>query len=146
MLIFSLIGQPLTYHDIEDIDPEYYRNLTWILENDVTGLDLNFRYSIDDKIYSYPFSNSYEAEEFGVIIIRDLIPDGRNIVVTEENKRDYVQRICYAKMANDIKEQIEAFLQGFHEIIPPHLIQIFDNKELELMISGLPDIDSTLTL
>jgi len=46
-------------------------------------------------------------------------------------------------MANDIKEQIEAFLQGFHEVIPPHLIQIFDNKELELMISGLPDIDST---
>jgi len=121
-----LLGQPLTYHDIEDIDPEYYRNLTWILENDVTGLDLTF---------------SYEAEEFGVVIIRDLIPDGRNTVVTEENKRDYVQKICYAKMANDIKEQIEAFLQGFHEIIPPHLIQIFDNKELELMISGLPDID-----
>ena len=45
-------------------------------------------------------------------------------------------------MAKDIQEQIEAFLEGFHEIIPANLISIFDSRELELMISGLPDIDS----
>lgn len=30
---------------------------------------------------------------------------------------------------------------GFHEIIPKDLVAIFDEKELELLISGLPDID-----
>mmetsp|Transcript_7014 Transcript_7014/g.6239 ORF Transcript_7014/g.6239 Transcript_7014/m.6239 type:complete len:108 (+) Transcript_7014:4162-4485(+) len=44
-------------------------------------------------------------------------------------------------MAQDIKDQIEAFLEGFHELIPQKLVQIFDDRELELMISGLPDID-----
>jgi E3 ubiquitin-protein ligase HUWE1 len=30
---------------------------------------------------------------------------------------------------------------GFHEIIPAELIAIFNEQELELLISGLPDID-----
>lgn len=45
-------------------------------------------------------------------------------------------------MAQDIKEQIQHFLQGLNELIPMHLISVFDAMELELMISGLPDIDS----
>ena len=49
-------------------------------------------------------------------------------------------------MAQDIKDQIEAFLEGFHELIPQKLVQIFDDRELELMISGLPDIDSKFLL
>lgn len=37
--------------------------------------------------------------------------------------------------------QIDAFLEGFHDLVPPELISIFDANELELLISGLPDID-----
>ena len=37
--------------------------------------------------------------------------------------------------------QIDYFLEGFHELIPPELICIFDAQELELLISGLPDVD-----
>ena len=32
-------------------------------------------------------------------------------------------------------------IPGFHEIIPEELIAIFNEQELELLISGLPDID-----
>ena len=49
-------------------------------------------------------------------------------------------------MAKDIQEQIEAFLEGFHEIIPANVISVFDSRELELMISGLPDIDSKIII
>jgi E3 ubiquitin-protein ligase HUWE1 len=30
---------------------------------------------------------------------------------------------------------------GFHDIIPSELVSIFTEQELELLISGLPDID-----
>jgi len=50
-------------------------NLKWMIENDITGLDITF---------------SYDDEEFGVIVVRDLIENGRNISVTEENKMSYV--------------------------------------------------------
>jgi len=44
-------------------------------------------------------------------------------------------------MTTSIKSQIKAFLEGFHEMVRPELIAIFTAKELELLISGLPDID-----
>lgn len=37
--------------------------------------------------------------------------------------------------------QLEAFLDGFYDIIPRRLISIFNEQELELLISGLPTID-----
>ena len=75
-----------------------------------------------------------------------MIENGRNIPVTNENKKEYVDKICYAKMAENIKEQIQHFLQGFNELIPTSLITVFDSMELELMISGLPDIDSNINI
>ena len=38
--------------------------------------------------------------------------------------------------------QIEAFLKGFHELVPRDLISIFSCQELELLITGLPEFDS----
>jgi len=32
-------------------------------------------------------------------------------------------------------------VKGFHDIIPAELVAIFDEQELELLISGLPEID-----
>ncbi|KAF3519801.1 hypothetical protein DY000_02059717 [Brassica cretica] len=42
---------------------------------------------------------------------------------------------------NAIRPQINAFLEGFNELIPRELVSIFNDKELELLISGLPEID-----
>ena len=45
------------------------------------------------------------------------------------------------RLTTAIRPQINAFLEGFSELIPRELISIFHDKELELLISGLPDID-----
>lgn len=68
-------------------------------------------------------------------------PNGRNIPVTEENKHEYVKLVSEQRLTLAIKDQIKAFLGGFHEIIPAQLVSIFNEQELELLISGLPDID-----
>lgn len=117
---------PIHYTDIEDVDPDYYKNLVWMLNNPVEALDLTF---------------SYETEDFGQIIVKDLIPNGREIGVTDQNKLEYVNKICYAKMATEIKEQTEAFLEGLEMLVPREMLTMFDPRELELMISGLPEID-----
>lgn len=41
--------------------------------------------------------------------------------------------VCYYR--------INAFLEGFYDIIPKRLISIFNEQELELLISGLPNVD-----
>ena len=44
-------------------------------------------------------------------------------------------------MTGGIRRQIGAFLEGFREIVTPELISIFNENELELLISGMPNID-----
>lgn len=72
---------------------------------------------------------------------RDIIPNGRNVPVSEENKREYVKLVCQMKMTGAIRKQLNAFLEGFYDIIPKKLVSIFNEQELELLISGLPTVD-----
>lgn len=68
-------------------------------------------------------------------------PNGRNINVTEANKKEYVRAVAEMKLTAAIKEQIEAFRSGFYEVIPQEDIAIFEEQELEMVISGLPEVD-----
>lgn len=40
-----------------------------------------------------------------------------------------------------VEEQFQAFITGFHELIPADLVNVFDERELELLIGGIADID-----
>jgi E3 ubiquitin-protein ligase HUWE1 len=61
--------------------------------------------------------------------------------VTQDNKREFAQLSVQYRLYASIKEQIENLLAGFYEIIPQDLVAIFNEQELELLISGTPDID-----
>ncbi|XP_042508612.1 E3 ubiquitin-protein ligase UPL2-like [Macadamia integrifolia] len=129
-----ILGVKVTYHDIEAIDPGYFKNLKWMLENDISDvLDLTFSIDADEEKLIL-----YERAE---VTDYELIPGGRNIRVTEENKHEYVGLVAEHRLTTAIRPQINAFLEGFSELIPRDLISIFNDKELELLISGLPDID-----
>ena len=68
-----------------------------------------------------------------------MIPNGRNIDLKNENKEYYVERKAYYTLYLSVQKQIDAFIEWFYEIIPRDLISIFTYKELELLISGMPD-------
>uniref|UniRef100_A0A803LK72 HECT-type E3 ubiquitin transferase n=1 Tax=Chenopodium quinoa TaxID=63459 RepID=A0A803LK72_CHEQI len=129
-----ILGVKVTYHDIEAIDPDYCKNLKWMLEHDISDvLDLTFSIDADEeKLILYERTQVTDYE---------LIPGGRNIKVTEENKHQYVDLVAEHRLTTAIRPQINAFLDGFTELIARDLISIFNDKELELLISGLPDID-----
>lgn len=66
----------------------------------------------------YDLTFSTEIQEFGVTEVRDLIADGRNVIVTDDNKTDYIKLVCQMKMTGAIRKQLAAFLEGFYDIIP----------------------------
>lgn len=113
---------------MESEDYAFYQGLVFLMEHDVKDLGYDLTFSI-------------EIQEFGKTEIRDLKPNGRNITVTEEHKKEYIKLVCVEKMTGAIRKQLNAFLEGFYDIIPKHLISIFNEQELELLISGLPTID-----
>ncbi|KAI0983462.1 hypothetical protein GJ496_002586 [Pomphorhynchus laevis] len=121
-----ILGVPVDHTDMEAVDNHFYKNLKYIMDNDVDHLDLTF---------------CTDIVEFGETKTIDLIENGRNILVTNNNKLLYIQLVCREKMIGSIRQQTFAFLEGFYSIIPKRLISIFNEQELELLISGLPDID-----
>lgn len=139
-----ILGKTVSIKDMETLDLDYYKSLLWMLENDIT------------EIITETFS--VETDDFGVTQVVELIENGRNIPVTEENKHEYVQLIVEYRLTGSVQAQLEQFLRGtviyfssfqsilkrligFHDVVPAELISIFNEQELELLISGLPDID-----
>ncbi|KAI0235945.1 E3 ubiquitin-protein ligase pub1 [Massospora cicadina] len=113
--------------DMESIDVEYWRSLEWILNNDIEDvLELDF---------------SVEEDRFGEKVQIDLTANGRDIPVTNQNKREYVELVTQWKIHNRIRDQFAAFFEGFHQLIPEDLIVVFDERELELLIGGIAEID-----
>ncbi|KIW95176.1 E3 ubiquitin-protein ligase RSP5 [Cladophialophora bantiana CBS 173.52] len=122
-----MLRKKVTINDMEGVDEEYHKNLTWMLENDITDV-LDQTFSIED-------------EQFGETKTIDLKPGGRDIAVTNENKREYVELLTEWKIQKRVEEQFNAFITGFNELIPADLVNVFDERELELLIGGIADID-----
>ncbi|KAJ0000758.1 hypothetical protein NQD34_005778 [Periophthalmus magnuspinnatus] len=125
----QLLGKPIQLSDLETTDPELHKSLVWILENDITS------------VLDHTFCVEHNA--FGKFMQHELKPNGRNIPVTEENKKEYVRLYVNWRFMRGIEAQFLALQKGFGELIPQHLLKPFDHKELELIIGGLSKIDLT---
>ena len=123
----QIMSKQVNLKDMETLDLEYYKSLEWMLHNDITD------------IITETFST--EVEAFGEMQTVDLIENGRNIPVTEDNKHEYIRLITEYRLTGAVEEQLKEFLRGFHDIVPAELVSIFSEQELELLISGLPDIN-----
>ncbi|XP_013929994.1 PREDICTED: E3 ubiquitin-protein ligase SMURF1 [Thamnophis sirtalis] len=123
----QLLGKPIQLSDLESVDPELHKSLVWILENDIT------------PVLDHTFCVEHNA--FGRILQHELKPNGRNVSVTEENKKEYVRLYVNWRFMRGIEAQFLALQKGFNELIPQHLLKPFDHKELELIIGGLDKID-----
>jgi len=122
-----ILGKKIVLKDMESMDAELYRSLLWMLENPIAGI-------LDNTF-------SVEEENFGVTTTVDLKSDGQNIQVTDENKQEYVELVTEWKIARRVEEQSNAFLSGFYEFVPKDVVSVFDERELELLIGGIADID-----
>ncbi|XP_014667841.1 PREDICTED: E3 ubiquitin-protein ligase NEDD4-like [Priapulus caudatus] len=121
-----LLDKQIKLSDMESVDSEYYNSLIWIMQNDPTELDL--RFAVDEELY-------------GQMLQKELKPGGNDIVVTSVNKSEYVQLVMQWRFLVRVKSQMISFKEGFNDVIPIHLLQIFDENEVELLMCGLGDID-----
>jgi E3 ubiquitin-protein ligase HUWE1 len=94
----SILGKPVSIKDMETLDLDYYKSLLWMVENDITDI-ITETFSI-------------ETDDFGETQIIDLIPNGRNVPVTQENKEEYIQRVVEYKLVGSVQEQLQNFLKG----------------------------------
>ncbi|XP_058446639.1 E3 ubiquitin-protein ligase Nedd-4-like isoform X2 [Malaya genurostris] len=121
-----MLQKQIDLNDMESVDTEYYNSLLYIKENDPSELMLTF---------------SVDEESFGTTSQRELKPNGADIEVTNENKDEYIKMVIEWRFAARVKNQMQAFLDGFGSLVPLNLLKIFDENELELLMCGIQSID-----
>jgi len=130
-----LLNKSITLEDIEEVDPTLHKGLRWMLDNNIDGDGEDE----DTKLIDTTFSVEHEA--FGVVRTHELKKGGKNLPVTEANKREYVKLYVNYRWCHGIEQQFLALHKGFHEVVPPHHLKPFDERELELVIGGIGKID-----
>ncbi|XP_016143793.1 ubiquitin-protein ligase E3B-like [Sinocyclocheilus grahami] len=109
--------------ELPSLDSEFYKNLTSIkrYDGDVSDLGLSL---------------SYDEEVMGQLVCHELIPGGKTMPVTNENKISYIHLMAHFRMHTQIKEQTAAFIRGFRSIINPEWLHMFSTPEVQRLISG----------
>ena len=93
-----ILGIPVNYQDVASIDPEYAKNLQWILDNDISDLGLELTFSV-------------ETDVFGAMEEVPLKPGGASILVTQENK---VSIQIYSGAGNIRKKQLYSLSENLN--------------------------------
>ena len=47
---------------------------------------------------------------------RELKPNGKNIAITEKNKKDYIDKMVRWRLDRGVSEQRESVIRGFYEV------------------------------
>ncbi|KAK9517220.1 hypothetical protein VZT92_025105 [Zoarces viviparus] len=123
-----MLDKKPTLKDLESIDPEFYNSIMWVKDNNLEecGVELYF---------------AQDMEILGKVSTHQLKDDGENELVTEENKEEYISLLTDWRFTRGVEEQTKAFLDGFNEVVPLEWLRYFDEKELELMLCGMQEID-----
>mmetsp|Transcript_5052 Transcript_5052/g.4982 ORF Transcript_5052/g.4982 Transcript_5052/m.4982 type:complete len:288 (+) Transcript_5052:543-1406(+) len=122
-----LVEEKIELKDLNFLDSELYSSLTYMKEN-----------KLEDGIYA---SFEVEKEIDGKIAKFPLTMGGDQIMVSEENKEEYIEKRLKFETYEIMKGGLELLMQGFYSVIPKALIKNFTSEELEICLCGLPFID-----
>lgn len=99
----------------------------WILKNYI-GEDLGLNFTYEEEVLQHKK-------------IIELVPGGAEVPVTEANKKEYVKKLAYTKMTENIREQSLSFMSGVEEVIPTTMLRLLNYKEVGKFLSGCVTID-----
>lgn len=123
----SKLKQKYNYlNDLPSLDPELYRHLIFLkhYEADISELELYF------VILNNEYGEQTEEE---------LLPGGKNIRVTNENVITFIHLVSNHRLNFQIRQQSSHFMRGFQQLIQKDWIDMFNEHELQLLISGSLD-------
>ncbi|XP_059556824.1 E3 ubiquitin-protein ligase HACE1 isoform X5 [Myotis daubentonii] len=137
-----ILGIPVNYQDVASIDPEYAKNLQWILDNDISDLGLELTFSV-------------ETDVFGAMEEVPLKPGGGSILVTQNNKElllsgmpeidvsDWIKNTEYTSGYERQDPVIQWFWEVVEDITPEERVLLlqFVTGRYELLVPGSHMVD-----
>ncbi|XP_036212147.1 ubiquitin-protein ligase E3C isoform X10 [Myotis myotis] len=110
-------------HHLASLDPEVYRNLLFLKSygGDVEELGLNFTVVNND---------------LGEAQVVELKCGGKDIPVTSANRIAYIHLVADYRLNRQIRQHCLAFRQGLANVVNLEWLRMFDQQEIQVLISG----------
>uniref|UniRef100_A0A1I7UEW2 E3 ubiquitin-protein ligase n=1 Tax=Caenorhabditis tropicalis TaxID=1561998 RepID=A0A1I7UEW2_9PELO len=124
----KMLNKKIVLKDIEQVDSEIYNSLMWIKDNNIDECDMELYFVADYELLGE--LKTYELKE-----------GGTDIAVTEANKLEYIELLVEWRFNRGVEQQTKAFFTGFNSVFPLEWMQYFDERELELLLCGMQDVD-----
>jgi ubiquitin-protein ligase E3 C len=119
-------GYRANINDLRDFDEALYKGLLDVkLAADASDYGLTF--TIDDLV---------GPADKKQVIERELIPNGAETPVTNENRLIYLNRMSWYRLQGQSAPQTNAFLKGLSSIVQPSWLSMFNQAELQTLIGG----------
>ncbi|CAH8602131.1 unnamed protein product [Schistosoma bovis] len=115
----------LQINPASSVNPEH---LEYFRENNIDECGLDVYFAMD-----------YEV--LGELRTHELKPGGRDILLTDANKAEYIDLMVNWRFSRGVEDQTNAFLTGFEDVFPLQWLQYFDERELEVLLCGMQQID-----
>lgn len=122
-----LLGEPVGFDDLRELDPVYANSLQWMLDNEIAD------------VVTETFTISRVA--FGEVVEIPLKPGGADIEVDDTNKGEYVELVVDWRTRRAFERQLAAMMAGFEELVPSGELDAFGLEEFVLLCNGRPDVN-----
>ncbi|KAL2147305.1 hypothetical protein VTI28DRAFT_10295 [Corynascus sepedonium] len=115
-------------NDLRELDEELYQGMLRLKNYPGDVRDLALDFTVTDQI-------SLPGEPFQTVT-RNLIPNGENTPVTNENRPLYISYVARHRLVVQPYAQTRAFLRGLGMIIDPGWLSMFNQNELQRLVGG----------
>lgn len=125
--VSQLLGKRHTdvdLHHLKSYDPAIYKhlkNLRNLSAKELQAIELDFSVIVDDV---------------GDVQSVDLVPGGRNIRVTVDNRLEYIRAYVNFFLFKRIEPMVDAMRAGVSTVIDPGWLAMFSPSELQTLVSG----------
>ncbi|CAH0559582.1 unnamed protein product [Brassicogethes aeneus] len=126
----KLLEEPIGLADLKGLSPTMADSLNQLLE-------------YDKPDFAEVFDLTFEIgrEIFGETVTIPLKPNGANIPVTLDNKKEYVDLYVDFIFNESVKEPYKAFHEGFMKVCGGRVLQLFHSQELMAVVVGNENYD-----
>ena len=135
MVIYrKLMGMKGCFADLYDWNPNLHQSLSKMLQDDESDFE---------EVYMQNFEISYK-DVFDNVITHELKENGSTLMVTQDNKREFVNLYADFLLNENIEKQFRAFRKGFQMVMAESpLNMLFRPEEVELLVCGSKHFDVT---
>ncbi|XP_067008518.1 probable E3 ubiquitin-protein ligase HERC4 isoform X2 [Anabrus simplex] len=130
VLYKKLLKERVGLQDLKGLSPTLAKSLQDVLDYD--GDDL-------ESVFCLSFEVTRDV--YGEIKVHPLKPDGGNIPVTQNNKKEFVDLYVDFLLNSSVEKHFSAFSGGFHKVCGGRVLELFHSHELMAVVVGNENYD-----